>query len=110
MKKYFEVPKRVPMLTLLGLIFPLGNVWGPYLAKIPKGSAAAKIRSRLALFELALTAVFFLPAVLLNVKAINSGYDTGLMGTSASIMLFLGVAVVAVAVFMAAASKNPDRI
>lgn len=95
-----KTSKKIPLLTLLGLILPFGNVWGPYLIRVPKGSTEAKLRSRLAIFEAILSVAAVSASILLCVKAVYSEYDANLISTALQISLIQNIVILVTAVVM----------
>lgn len=54
---------KMVCLTLLGLLLPLGGIWGPYLVKI-KNEKERKFRSRLIAAEVVIWLVSMVPLVI----------------------------------------------
>lgn len=88
----------VSLLTLVGLIIPSGNIWGPYLIKVPKGSKAAKFRGKLVLVELIISVVFYAMSLIKMVKAYGDSYDIGGISTALSILVILQISILVVAI------------
>ena len=94
--------KKISLLTLIGIIIPFGNIWGPYLVrKFPKNSYISKFRFRLVIFEILLTVVSFLISVIISVKAFNSGFDVQLIKDSMIVLLIHNLVIIATAITLA---------
>lgn len=91
------VNKRISLLTLLGLILPLGNIWGPYLIKIPQKTQYYKFRRNLVFFEFFLTLVSFIFAIAFNLKGVTSGFNPNFIRISAYILTFQYIAIIVTA-------------
>lgn len=50
--------QKISLLSLLGILLPAGNLWGPYLARVPRKSDAATFRTRLLFVEIVLSIIF----------------------------------------------------
>lgn len=94
--------KKISLLTLIGIVIPSGNIWGPYLIrKFPKNSYISKFRFRLFIFELLLTVGFFLASVMLNVKAFNRDFDVQLIKESMIVLLIHNLVIIVTAITLA---------
>ena len=99
--------KKISLLTLIGIIIPFGNIWGPYLVrKLPKNSYISKFRFRLVIFEILLTVASFLTSVMINVKAVNSGFDVQLIKDSMIILLIHNLVIIVTAITLAIVMKR----
>lgn len=92
-----DVKKKISLMTLIGLILPLGNIWGPYLIKIPQKTQYYKFRRNLVFFELFLTLVSFILAIAFNLKGVSSGFNPNFMRISAYILTFQYIAIIVIA-------------
>lgn len=90
--------KKIVLLTLLGLILPLGNIWGPFLIRIPKSSQSYKFRKKLITFETILTSGSFILAIIFNIKGIASGFNPNFIRTSAYILTAQYIAIIVTAI------------
>lgn len=100
---------KISLLTLIGLILPFGNIWGPYLKKIPQSSSSYVFRKRLVIFESFCTLSAFVLSVILNVKAFNMGFNLSLMRLSAFVLVVYSLLIIItaiIAVILAQRIKN----
>lgn len=103
--------KKISLLTLIGIIIPSGNVWGPYLVrKLPKNSNISKFRFRLFIFELLLTVGSFLASVIINVKAFNSGFDVQLIKDSMIVLLIHNLVIIATAITLVIVMQRLETV
>lgn len=91
------INKKISLLTLLGLILPFGNIWGPYLIKIPQNTQSYKFRRNLIFFELFLSLASFIFAIAFNLKGVNSGFNPNFIRISAYILAIQYIAIIATA-------------
>lgn len=99
---------KISLLTLIGLILPFGNIWGPYLIKIPQSSSYV-FRKRLVIFESFCTLSAYVLSVILNVKAFNMGFNLSLMRLSAFVLVIYCLMIIItamIAVILAQRIKN----
>ena len=103
--------KKISLLTLIGIILPFGNIWGPYIARrIPKNSYTSRFRFRLVIFEILLTVSFFLTSIILNVKAVNSGFDVQLIKESMIVLLIHNLVIIITAITLAIVMQKLETI
>ena len=103
--------KKISLLTLIGIIIPSGNIWGPYLVrKIPKNSYISKFRFRLSIFELLLTVGSFLASVIINIKAVNSGFDVQLIKGSMIVLLIHNLVIIVTAIILAIVMQRLETV
>ena len=92
--------KKISLLTLLGLILPLGNIWGPYIIRIHNDIQSYQFRKNLVIFEFFLSLVAFILAVAFSLKGINSGFNPNFFTVSACIVAVQDIIIIITA-FMA---------
>lgn len=100
---------KISLLTLVGLILPFGNIWGPYLIKKPQSSSSYVFRKRLVIIESFCTLSAFVLSVILNVKAFNMGFNLSLMRLSAFVLVIYCLMIIItamIAVILAQRIKN----
>ncbi|MDE6577775.1 MAG: hypothetical protein K2J82_00805 [Muribaculaceae bacterium] len=100
-----SINKKVSLLTLLGLILPLGNIWGMFLVRIPKDSQSYRFRRKLLIIESVLTIVTFIVATIINLKGIASGFNPNYTSAASYIIIAQDIAIIAIAAI--AAMKAP---
>ena len=98
--------QKISLLTLVGLILPFGNIWGPLIIKVPKGSSEAKFRFRLIIFESVFSFILFSIAIMLMTKAILSEYNTSLITSAAYVLFFEYILILIVAIAATLYKKN----
>jgi len=89
--------RRISLFTLLGLILPLGNIWGPYIVNVPVNSVEAKFRKKLVLFEVVLTVIFFVIATVLMAKSMSADFNMSIFMKALKVFLIEDVIIVAAA-------------
>ncbi len=104
-----NILKKIPFLTLLGLVFPLGNTWGPYLVHVNKGSYEAAMRRKLVIFESLLTLVTLVVAISIMVRIVNQEPDmvpdVDVMMKALYVFLVQGIVILVVALILACCVK-----
>ena len=106
-----DASKKISLLTLIGIILPFGNIWGPYIARrIPKKSYASRFRFRLFIFELLLTVCSFLTSVIINVKAFNRGFDVQLIKESMIVLLIHNLVIIITAISLAIVMQRLETV
>ena len=98
--------KKISLLTLLGLILPFGNIWGPFIIKVPKGSKESDFRHLLIAFQTILTVISFAISIGLIAEAIYSEYNISQIKMAAYIFLIQDIVIIAVAVITALLAKS----
>ena len=86
--------KKISLLTLLGLILPLGNIWGPYIIRIHNDIQSYQFRKKLVIFEFFLSLVTFLLAIAFSLKGINSGFNPNFFTVSAYIVAIQDIIII----------------
>lgn len=89
--------RQISLLTLVGLILPLGNIWGSYLIKIPQGSPSYFFRKKLTVIETVMTAITFVLAIVFSLKGINSGNKIDYAVISLYIVILQYIAIIGIA-------------
>lgn len=89
--------KKMSLWTLLGLVLPLGNVWGPYLTKLPKTTDERTFRSKLVLFELCLSVIFLAASIYFYRSAMENNMNVETMKQSIYMSFVQGFIIIAVA-------------
>lgn len=72
--------QKIALLTLLGLILPLGNVWGPFLLSAPVSSDTKRFRKKMVLIEIIISLIsWVIPVVIIvqKVQAVASNLSFG---------------------------------
>lgn len=100
--------RKISLLTLLGLILPFGNIWGPLLLRIPKNSPSHIFRRKLIIFELILTLGSFTAAIAFNLKGLNADFNPKYFTIGAFILLAQYIAIIATAIITYV--KTPESI
>ena len=90
--------KRISLFTLLGLILPLGNIWGPLLVNVSRGSKEAIFRDRLICLECMITIICFVISIAILVKSMNSDLNTHLFLKAMYALLIEDIAIILIAV------------
>ena len=72
--------QKIALLTLLGLILPLGNVWGPFLLSGPMSSDTIRFKKKMVLIEIIVSLIsWVIPVVSIvqKVKTVASDLSFG---------------------------------
>jgi len=101
MHMILAIHKKIACLTLLGLLIPLGNIWGPLLIRISKESQTYRFRRNVILFEICLTLASYIPAIVFALRGVSSGYNPTSFTISASILILQYIAIVISAIAIA---------
>lgn len=89
--------KKMSLWTLAGLVLPFGNVWGPYLTRLPEDTDDRSFRSKLVLFELCFTLIFLAVGFYLYYSAMVNNMKLETLIEAAYMPLIQGVVIIAVA-------------
>lgn len=90
---------KVSLLTLLGLVLPLGNIWGPFLIKVGHDRYAYRLRRRLLVIEVLLTVVCFVVSIATLVKGFSpTTVDTSYITQGIYPLLAMNILVIVVAI------------
>lgn len=104
-----NILKKIPFLTLLGLVFPLGNIWGPYLVRVNNGSYEAGMRRKLVIFESLLTLVTLVVAISIMVRSVNQEPDmvpdVDVMMKALYVFLVQGIVILVASVILTCCEK-----
>ncbi len=98
--------KKISLLTLLGVILPFGNIWGPFIIKVPKGSNESDFRHILIAFETILTFISFAISIGLIAEAMVSEYYISEIKMAAYVLFIQDIVIIVVAVITALCSKS----
>ena len=95
-----NIYQKISLLSLLGLIIPFGNVWGPALVRIRDNYQLYSYRKRLIIFELLVTLITYAIAISLIVKSISANYNPGYITIAAYVLLIQIIIILITAVFV----------
>ncbi len=98
---------KVSLLTLLGLVLPLGNIWGPFLIKVGHDGYAYRLRRRLLLIEVILTVVCFVISIATLVRGFSpTGVDTSYVTQGIYPLLAMNILMIVVAIISLMVAKR----
>ena len=92
-----KIFKNISLITLIGLILPFGNIWGPFLVSVPKDSTGDRFRRRLVMLEILFTFIFFTIAIVLMVKSMNADFNVSLFVKAMKVFIIESVVIIALA-------------
>lgn len=92
-----KILNNISLITLIGLVLPFGNIWGPFLVSVPKDSPGDRFRRRLVLLEILLTFIFFTIAIVLMAKSMNADFNVSLFVKAMKVFIIESVVIIAIA-------------
>lgn len=101
-----SLSQKISLATLVGLILPFGNIWGPLIIKIPKNSSEVKFRHRLIILETFISFIFFTLSIVLLVKSMLAGYSISLIRIATYILLIHNILILIIAAIAASLYKS----